>query len=45
MAMDSRRLTMFIGGYIGPLASNAVLAMVPVLKAEFGAGHPSPSST
>jgi len=36
--MDSRRLTMFIGGYIGPLASNAVLAMVPVLKAEFGAG-------
>ncbi|HQM67565.1 MAG TPA: MFS transporter [Methanomassiliicoccales archaeon] len=36
--MDSRRLAMFCGGYIGPLSSNAVLAMVPVLKAEFGAG-------
>lgn len=26
------------GGFVGPLSGNAVLAMIPVLKTEFGAG-------
>lgn len=29
---------MLSGGFIGPLSGNAVLAMIPVLKTEFGAG-------
>ncbi|MBN1110100.1 MAG: MFS transporter [Methanomassiliicoccales archaeon] len=36
--MDSKRLAVLSGGYIGPLSGNAVLAMIPVLKTEFGAG-------
>lgn len=35
--MDTKRLAVLSGGYIGPLSGNAVLAMMPVLKAEFGA--------
>lgn len=35
--MDTKRLAVLSGGYIGPLSGNAVLAMIPVLKAEFGA--------
>jgi MFS family permease len=35
--MDTKRLAVLSGGYIGPLSSNAVLAMIPVLKTEFGA--------
>jgi MFS family permease len=36
--MDTKRLAVLSGGYIGPLSGNAVLAMIPVLKADFGAG-------
>lgn len=36
--MDTKRLAVLSGGYIGPLSGNAVLAMIPVLKVEFGAG-------
>lgn len=35
--MDTKRLAVLSGGYIGPLSGNAVLAMIPVLKMEFGA--------
>jgi MFS family permease len=35
--MDTKRLAVLSGGYIGPLSGNAVLAMIPVLKTEFGA--------
>jgi ACDE family multidrug resistance protein len=35
--MDTKRLAVLSGGYIGPLSSNAVLAMIPVLKTDFGA--------
>jgi len=35
--MDHKRLAVLSGGYIGPLSGNAVLAMIPVLKTEFGA--------
>lgn len=37
LAMDTKRLAVLSGGYIGPLSGNAVLAMIPVLKMEFGA--------
>ncbi len=36
-SMDSKRLAVLTGGFIGPLSGNAVLAMIPVLKMEFGA--------
>jgi MFS transporter, ACDE family, multidrug resistance protein len=36
--MDGRRLAILSGGFIGPLSGNAVLAMIPVLKIEFGVG-------
>ncbi len=35
--MDTKRLAVLSGGYIGPLSGNAVLAMIPVLKTDFGA--------
>lgn len=35
--MDTKRLAVLSAGYIGPLSGNAVLAMMPVLKTEFGA--------
>ena len=35
--MDLKRLAVLSGGYIGPLSGNAVLAMIPVLKTDFGA--------
>lgn len=37
LAMDTKRLAVLSGGYIGPLSGNAVLAMIPVLKTDFGA--------
>ncbi len=38
--MDARRFAIYTGAFIGPLASNAVLALVPELKASFNAGAP-----
>jgi ACDE family multidrug resistance protein len=38
--MDARRFAIYTGAFIGPLASNAVLALVPDLKASFNAGAP-----
>jgi ACDE family multidrug resistance protein len=38
--LDARRFAIYIGAFIGPLASNAVLALVPELKASFNAGAP-----
>jgi predicted MFS family arabinose efflux permease len=38
--LDARRFAIYTGAFIGPLASNAVLALVPALKASFSAGTP-----
>ena len=38
--LDARRFAIYTGAFIGPLASNAVLALVPELKAYFNAGTP-----
>ncbi len=38
--MEARRFAIYTGAFIGPLASNAVLALVPELKASFNAGTP-----
>jgi len=38
--MDARRFAIYTGAFIGPLASNAVLALVPDLKDSFNAGTP-----
>ncbi|MEM2943784.1 MAG: MFS transporter [Methanomassiliicoccales archaeon] len=38
---DLKRISIYLGSFIGPLSGNAVLALVPTLKAEFDASAPS----